>query len=411
MFVPESQLTKYNGSNLICCKYDIIPKSFLKRHFMIFTPWCDQGMGIQAKNYVYWIHDVLKYNIVVFGTKPRHSINNNLKLQANVDEWNLKDVHIHYSKQDRESVTLEEIYYVVKKYQISDVIFIETCRSKCFEIVKFLNSLNIRVFAIPNIEMIRKDEIDKHQQFHTILCNNVYTKDVFNHFGLTSTKLFPFAFKDIEQHMRSTLHKPGAPVKFLIVGGMNVNKRKQAQKVISGFCKAFPFATDQAQLTILCQGKIDKVPVSTHENINIVCDHFEYKDILNYYGSHHVVIMLSRAEGLGLTTYEALRSGCAVITMNSPIFKEIINAQVNGWMITAFEEEMTDKIKKLVGNTNPIIKTHTFDVLELKALFLQIIDTQDVATLQKGARKSYELMFQHDKVVKQLQYSLSSTPC
>jgi len=87
-------------------------------NIMIYAPWCDQGLGIQARNY----YHILKnngYNVHVFSYKS-YSGKSSLEMQKNPQEWLIDKVY--YSPNDREHVKDIEFLKFIKKYNIGKCI-------------------------------------------------------------------------------------------------------------------------------------------------------------------------------------------------------------------------------------------------------------------------------------------------
>ena len=65
------------------------------------TPWCDQGLGLQSKNY----YNILKksglYRVFIFALKP-YNAENCFLLQRDPNEWKVDN--IYYSPNTREDV-------------------------------------------------------------------------------------------------------------------------------------------------------------------------------------------------------------------------------------------------------------------------------------------------------------------
>jgi len=211
--------------------------------------------------------------------------------------------------------------------------------------------------------------------------------------------MFPFALPDKDAIPLAELHRVGEPVRFLLVGGMNCERRKQATKVITAFRNAFRGPSQHlANLTVLCQGRDLPAVRSLPSNIRLVTQHLTYTEVLQEYAEHHVVVMCSRAEGIGISTHEAIRARCAVLTLDSEMFKEIIANGVNGWLNRSYFEPGTVGARQL-GNDQPIIRTHTFDPASLQALFTIIVQQGAVAEMQEGARRTYEVIFDTTRVI------------
>jgi glycosyltransferase involved in cell wall biosynthesis len=217
------------------------------------------------------------------------------------------------------------------------------------------------------------------------LCVNQHTLDNLQYFKVPVTllKLWPFQLHDRPHHQAPACDKQ---MRFLIVGGFNADKRKQARKVMQAFAFAYRDRTD-VHLTVLSQGGSDFAQIPpTFPNITVKVGPRSYAEIVAEYQQHHVVIMCSRAEGLGLPFYEAMRAGCAVISLNTAMFREVVTD--NGWLIKAQTEPVLLG-QTLIGNDDAIVHTYTFEPVALTKLLQQLTPPQ-IALAQAAARAKYE---------------------
>lgn len=348
-------------------------------NIMIFTPWCDQGLGIQSRNYMKLL-DQTKYKTNIFAIKP-YNADTCLELQKNPEEWLIDN--IYYSPNDREKVKDIEIINFVKQYNIGRCLIPETCWYRVFEIARLLKSLNVKCYAIPNIEIVRKDEIFKHRYFHKILCNNYLCESIFKNHGLNNTEYVGYAVSPTDVPFKNKSFN--GMVKFLFIGGMNAFSRKHILEI----CDAFRLATksvDNIHLTCTIQKinlleeedrhKIEKF--MDHPNITIIQKHLKYSEIVDLYHNSHVSIQVSKHEGLGIGFYETIAAGTPVITLDTPPHNEIILDGVNGWIIPCYYKPMVD-------NKDP-----NFD----SAYFYPDILAKKIVDISKGFDKSYSKLVQ-----------------
>lgn len=341
---------------------------------MIFAPWCDQGLGIQARNY----RDILNpyYNISIFSYKP-YNAGSCIELQKKPEEWLIDN--IYYSPNDRERVTDIELCKFVRKYGVVKCLIPETCFSRIFEIGKLLKSIGVKVYAIPNIEIVRKDEVYKHKVFHKILCNNYLCKNIFQSYGFKNAHYIGYGIRKNENVIDSAtsaphLTTPSSPINFLFIGGMNAFSRKH----ILDICEAFTIAHSHSpNITLTCTiqmtnalevddiAKLDKY--KTHPNITMISSHLSYNKIQELYQQSHISIQVSKHEGLGLGFYEAISHNVPVITLNTPPHNEIIKDNINGFIIPCHYRPMTD-------NKDPLFDSAYFDPQDLANKIKEISD-------------------------------------
>lgn len=393
------------------CLHNTTPVTGIGRTFVVVAPWCDQGVGVQARTYVHWLRR-LGHAVVVFACAPTKTPKGAPeRMQADPAEWG--GVEVHYSPHRRDAVPLAELTTVAQTHHATDALMVEVARKHAYQLSWALhNKLGIRVFAVPNIEMVQRDELHLMQRmpFHRILCSNAYTHATLKFFGVDPKRLalLPFALPDVAGLPRAEPHPPGEPVKFLLVGGLNAERRKQASRVIAAFVESFghPMQWPAATLTVLAQGPL-RVPESLPGNVQVIREHLSHTDVLVHYASHHVVIVASRAEGVGIGFHEAMRAGCAVITLDTALFKEMVSPEINGWLVPA-EIEPAKTADRSIGVHNTIVSTHTFSVHALAAA-LRLAVTGAVETKQYGARRAYEELYSEPKVLEAYEAALS--PC
>lgn len=347
----------------------VVRKTIVKskdRNIMIFSPWCDQGLGIQSRNY----YNILKsydYNIYIFALNPYNG--STLEMQKNPEEWKVEN--IYYSPNNREKVTDIELIEFINKYNIGKCLLPETCWFRVFEVARLLRNHYVKCYAIPNIEIVRRDEIYKHTYFHKILCNNYLCQNIFNEHGNYNTEYIGYGMPNSNIFMKTKKIENNF-VKFLFIGGMNAFSRKH----ILNICKSFATAYEQnknMQLTCTIQrtnllevDDVDKINnYKDHPGINVIDKHITYKDILNLYYDNHVSIQVSKHEGLGIGFYESIYTGTPIITLNTAPHNEIVLDNINGWIIPCYYKPMTD-------NKDPIFDSAYFNHTVLSKKILHI---------------------------------------
>jgi glycosyltransferase involved in cell wall biosynthesis len=342
-------------------------------NIMILSPWCDQGLGIQSRNY-YKILKQLGYNVFIFSIKP-YNVSSTIELQKDPSEWVVEQGRIYYSPNDREKIKDIELLEFIKKYNIGKCIIPETCWFRIFEIAKLMRDNNVKCYAIPNIEIVRKDEIVKHKYFYKILCNNMLCQNIFNKYGITTTQYIGYGIIDNKITFKHKQHTD--KLKFLFIGGMNAYSRKHILEICEGFALAYA-QNNNIELTCTIQ-KTNMLEVSDKEKISVYLDHpgikfidthLSYDNIINLYYDNNISIQVSKHEGLGLGFYEALATGTPIISLNTPPHNEIVIEGVNGWIIDCYYKKMTD-------NPNSFIESAYFEPQLLCNKILSIIENQD----------------------------------
>ena len=207
-----------------------------KAMVMFFTPWCDQGLGIQCRSYVTLLESG-KVSTCIFAFHPYWSSEGSNRNQWDTNEW--YHPRIHYSESNREQVTDREIVDFVRRFQVTHCVIPETCWFRVFEVARLLDRLRVKCFAIPNIEIVRKDELWKHHYFYKILCNNRSCRDQFSRYGFSNLEYLGYA---IESKVRDDVSvreaEEDGEITFLFLGGLNAFSRKQVHQVLQSFTDA-----------------------------------------------------------------------------------------------------------------------------------------------------------------------------
>ena len=382
--------------------YKLIKQS-KDNNIMIIAPWCDQGLGIQSRNYYNILKD--EYDVFIFSFKP-YNAENCIQLQKDPKEWEVPN--IYYSSNDREHIKPIEIIDFVKKYNIGKAIIPETCWDNIFSIAKLLRSLNVKTYAIPNIEIVQKSEIFKHNYFYKILCNNYLCQNIFNRFNITKTEYIGYGIMDNISFKSKNLDNV---YKFLFIGGMNAFSRKHLLSI----CEAFSivqkrFGRNNFILTCTIQRTNsleieDKNRIEQYKdnpNFVIIQDHLSYADIINLYYDHHISVQVSKHEGLGLGFYEAIYTGTPIITLNTPPHNEIILDEKNGWLIPCYYKKMTD-------NKDPIFDSAYFDpnFLAFKIDSILSMNQTDFKLLLNNLEEDYESRLSYDNFRERFLNSIS----
>lgn len=359
----NEKLSFYQFKNCLdCC---LSPP--IERHIALYVPWGDQGLGIQARNYSQFLQSI-NYKVYIFSFCPYFCQNNSKEIQKNPSEW-LDYDDIYYSSNNREKVTDQEIISFLDKYQIDTLMILETCFYRVFEIAQHCRDREIKTTAIPNLEIVRKNEISQHRVFDQILCNNMMTLEKFRSLGFDNSCYLGYSIFNIKDLPEKNLSDQ---IEFFCSGGLNAITRKECLKV----CQAFDLASKaapQIRLTLTIQGNQIPKEINNYQNhskIKLIIDHLPYEKILKIYRQNHVYIHVSRHEGLGLGFYEAISTGTPVLTLDTPPHNEIIFDSISGWTIPCHYAKMTD-------NTQGIVESAIFEITDLADKIIEIASNRD----------------------------------
>jgi glycosyltransferase involved in cell wall biosynthesis len=306
----------------------------------IFVPYCDQGLGIQGRHYQRVLQS-LDYKVFIFSYRPYHVKNSAKELQKEPAEW--QGAPTYYSPNDREHVTDQELRHFITEYNIGKFIIPETCWFRVFEIAQLLRRLDVRSIAIPNIEIVRSNELKAHRYFDEIWCNNYLCKETFEAHGFTNCSYLGYG---LPQQLPQQL--PPAPLRLLLIGGLNAIPRKGAIQA----ARALRLCSRQdIRLTITVQKygseKLQQL-CADDPRITLLSEHLSYSHLLSLYHEHHLVLHISRSEGLGIGFYEALATATPVLTLDRPPHNEIIKPNYSGYLIPGYPRPMPDNDAALI---------------------------------------------------------------
>lgn len=164
----------------------------------------------------------------------------------------------------------------MKQYNIDVCIIPETCYQRVFEIPILLKSLGVRTVGIPNIEIVRRDELEKHHNFDALLCNNLLCMDLLSQHGLQD-KVRWLGYPALPESAVYENKKPDCKneLRFLGIGGLNAVNRKQLHLVCAAFKMAYA-QIPQLRLTVTVQfGTVPQLikEISGHPGIKLIQQH------------------------------------------------------------------------------------------------------------------------------------------
>jgi glycosyltransferase involved in cell wall biosynthesis len=340
----------------------------------IFTPWCDQGLGIQSRIYKH-LMEKMGYNVFIFSTKPYVSTDNTNDLKKSKYEW--ENSRIYHSPNRRLEVNLLEFDLFVRNFKIRQMIIPEIQYEEIFKFAKYLNDVhNVLVYAIPNVECIRQHELPNFDVFAGVLTNNTTTFNILKSHNVKN--LHPLGFhynvtpkiKIDKINTSKTVHQK---IKILHLSGLNGLFRKRTDIIVEIFDKIYNAGIQNFELTVVIQGNF-KQQILEKPFISVISRHLSYSDILNLYNTHHISIQISKHEGLGLGFYESCFMNTPVITLDASPHNEIIHHLKNGWLLPCWMEK-----DKTPENPFGIIKQTQINVKVIQEKIIHIL--QDVATI------------------------------
>lgn len=378
--------------------FDRILNKFMKirhdksKNIAIFSPWCDQGLGIQTRIYNKLLTE-MGYNVAIFSSKPYVQTDKN-DLVALTNEWDHN--RIYRSPNKRLDITNLEIKSFVDNYKIKKFIIPEIQYDRIFEITSYLKELGVDTYAIPNVECCRDYELKDYYLFKKILVNNNFTKFVLGEKNL-NTSLLSFAY-DIPKCIDFTYCQkhpigPNSKIKILHLTGLNGLTRKRTLEIIDIFGSIYQ-SFKNFELTICIQGNFEKNSSNLFNKpfIKLIYGHRSYGEILSLYSKSDISIQLSKHEGLGLGFHESCYTGTPVLTLDAPPHNEIISHGRNGWLL-----DCTIKVDEIPENPYTIIAQTQIDkellIEQIKSILL---DRNDINHVISQTKKYYDNKFNLD---------------
>lgn len=338
-------------------------KEFIKDTIGFYGPFCDQGLGIQIREY-YVALEKMGYKCAIFSHKPY------IAIQKNKDEWDYNNIYM--SKNLRENTTHTELLEFVWKYKIKYMIIPEIVCKHIFDTIYFLKMLGVIIITPINIEILQYIDTSMFYLIDNIIANNKSSYNILKY-------IFPYKNITLLEFNNTYLHKTLTPPKNLInegkivfstYGGLNSIHRKNIINTFDVFNlfnnNIFNKDYIDFQLNIYIQGNtvFDTVNIENKlfntDKINIIIDNKSYSEIIQSIQKSDIIIHLGDHEGLGLGFYEALNNNKPVITLDTYPNNEIIKNMVNGFLIGCDFTNMTDNkygvINRGVVNNNTYIK-------------------------------------------------------
>lgn len=361
------------------CTIHSIPHHNNSKNIGILCPWGDQGLGIQCREYCNILNHA-GYNVSIFSFKPYHATNDNPRLQTDENEW--KYSQVHYDKNVRERIDASDFIEYLYEYQVGNMIIVETCHSKIFELAQICKMLSIPVVAIPNLETIRYSEIVSHNVFNKIICNNQMTYNLISKYYPNKSTMMGFRILNKNFNSQKTF---GQNYTFFCSGGLNSLSRKNIDKVLVAFKELDNMGKlGQFKLHVYIQGAEIPPHIEQYKSSNILFDvgAQSYNNISKLYKTNDIFIHMGDHEGLGLGFYESIVCGTPVMTIDTPPNNEIIRENINGWLVECGYTQLNDNDEGIVYRAN-------ITPNNIKNKLLEIISTYNRDKMYKSTINDY----------------------
>lgn len=386
-------------------KIEEILSSASRLNIAILAPWCDQGLGIQAREY-YSILQKNNFQPSIFSYVTTNSYGRSDYFQKEPKEWEKVDsltTNVHYSFNTRESLTIEELSHFIISKKIRTFIVIEPCYKPLFEKLSYIREhFGLKIIAIPNIECVSPSEIKFYSIFDKVLCPTFECEKI-----LSKNKIKCEWIGHSSEGFRSDRSSEGFrsernsseennlsekifkflenfKFKYLSIGGYNHDRKNTLY-----ICEVFSSLDNSSEENTSLDNS-SGVVITFSNGIPLEFEKFkECKNILLFDASHsshsfirdlHLLfdatIQISKKEGLCLGLFESLSMGIPVITFDAPPFNEIITSE-NGWFVpfTFSGEKSVLKKETLIKDKIPIV--------ERVLSFFESITKEDIS-LKKG---------------------------
>ena len=353
---------------------------WVNERILIIAPWCDVGLGIQAREY-YWQFEKAGLVPYIYTYKS-----------YNVDttyEWKT-GFKVFDSKEFIECLDIFKLINYCIVNRIRKIVLLEGSGEGVYDKMGYLKELGFQVDLIPNVEMLKVRDLGNIKNFSRILCSNQISMDIFKEMGV-ETKYFGFnminpVLKKYEKNREFDVHN----VKFVFFGGRNAQGRKNVKVVSHIFRKlAHSFNNFQIEICLFNGGELEK------QLKNIKYKHFKvnigllsYDDVIKKIVESDIVVHFGTQEGLGLGFYESVLCHTPIIALNHPPGNEVIGDR--GWLIDCGlcdmydnkdgiiyrakinEDKIYKKIKELLIDMNEIYDKIEYCKEEFKGFNMKI---------------------------------------
>lgn len=339
-----------------------------EKNIAIFGPFCDQGLGIQMREYYHFLNKN-NYKVFIFSHEPFFA------KKSDNSEW--LGYNVFYSKFKRDNPNKEEIIDFVFKNKIKILIIPEICYSYIFFTIKYFKMCGVKIIAPMNIETLRYNEGCFFSDIDVIAANNYSSYLILKSIFGEKVKLLEFNNFYMK---KSNFVNSNDFYHFGCFGGLNSIVRKNINNIYDLF---FKIKNKKFKLNIYIQGNFnenDKLNLLPTENINILFKNKSYKEIIQEIRSNDIIVHLGDHEGLGLGFFEALNNNKPLVTLNTFPNKEYVLHGINGFLVDCSWIDLEDNhlgiSRKAVVDMEDFEKTITY-ILENKKEVDKIINSEN----------------------------------
>ncbi len=280
-----------------------------KARMLIFTMWGDEGVGVQARNYLKFFIDI-GVEVCIFSYRSEWCHEKQRRFQTVPGEWTFPGVPVYYSEYDKSNITKYEILAWAQKNNSHHVLFVGDATPH-FEAIEMLRDKGMRVYTA-GAASVKADAnlLDLGYSIH----------------GAT-----PLGDKPkIDQTF-------GLPLKLLCIGGANKNDRKRTALLCRSVNEMLHMYGPVVSLTVTQFGVVDLSQYSKTAGIKVINRPLSRVEIRDLFAEHHVLVCLSQYEVLPTEIYEALSTGTSVLTLDAPPCNTLVEDGVSGWLMPCSE--------------------------------------------------------------------------
>lgn len=195
----------------------------------------------------------------------------------------------------------------------------------------------------------RKDqELSKAQ--HIIVASS-FTKSTLDYYDgkLASISVIPYGFPPVIKE-REYSYSSNRKLKLLFVGSLS------QLKGLANVLEAVEELKDQVELTIVGRKKTEEcIPLNEGLAKHRYIPSLPHHEVLQEMGKHDIFLFPSLFEGFGLVVTEAMSQGTPVIATLRTCAGDIINPDVNGWIVEAGStSSLVNQLKLILASPEKI---------------------------------------------------------
>lgn len=376
-----------------------IPQAFIKsalglvkkspqKRVGLFSVWADQGLGIQVRQYARQLR-AAGFEVHVFSFLPYGSMGRNDLGQADASDWSVPEHadSVYYSSNTRETVSAGEVSQFVRSRNVGQLIYPEICWDPNWRLIESISLPNLFTFGVPNLEIVRRSEIERHNRLTRTLCPTRAVESILYAGGARNTRFIGHGLgrRLDDEFVRTKVERVGSRdgLRFLHVGGHNPTTRKQSPTVIREFVNALKVRNDIFLTVTLMNAAGMALPM--HPNIRYVTRPLSHRDVQRLYDETDVSIQISSHEGLGMGFYESVSRATPVISLDLPPHNEVVLPGQTGWLLPCTLLDLED-------NDDAVVRGGRLIEGALTALLLDL--SQDsVAEMIEATAKTHALRF------------------